>query len=102
MARLTGTRTLLTGLWAVAVLTIVALVLSVVAQSNASDAQAKAARLAKVQAEQAAYQAKLVRDAICGTFVDVARQPITPKVSELGRRLIRDTDRGATVAGCPR
>jgi hypothetical protein len=47
-------------------------------------------------------QSAQLRDAICGTFTDVAASPVTPHTTELGKRLIRDTNRGATVAGCPR
>jgi hypothetical protein len=116
MSRVFTTRNLIIGVGIMAVATILALVLAVLAQGKAADAakvgadaQARAAvvsteqaRLAKVQADQADHQARLLRDAICGTFVDVAAAPITPETTALGKRLIRDTDRGATVAGCPR
>lgn len=116
MSRAISTRTLIIGVGLLAVVTILALVIAVVAQGKAADAAKKAAdaqaraaavsveqaRLAKLQADQADRQARTLRDAICGTFVDVAKAPITPETTELGRRLVRDTDHGATVAGCPR
>lgn len=47
-------------------------------------------------------QSQQLRDAICSTFQDVAASPVTPQTTDLGQRLIRDTDRGAKVARCPK
>lgn len=43
-----------------------------------------------------------LRDAVCGTFTDVASSPTTPQTSDLGRKLIADTRHGAQVAHCPK
>lgn len=43
-----------------------------------------------------------LRDAVCGTFTDVASSPTGPRTPDLARKLILDTRHGAEVARCPR
>jgi hypothetical protein len=85
--RWTDTAHLVVYVGVLAVVTITALVLAVVAQN-------KATHVAQSQSQQ-------LRDVVCDAFTDIGTSPITPDVRPLGRKIIADTKRGAEVAKCP-
>lgn len=80
---------------------IITLILALLAQSKAANAAKAAAAVAKTQAAQAHVEQIRLQDALCGLVVPIGQQPITAKVSALGRTLINGGRHAGVVISCP-